>query len=406
MKLLLNKKGFTSITLALMLIMIPAAVLVGMRFYEAMQKGAQLQKSTTTKGQLNSVKNWLMAKAADPDSDGQTELLKEFTGNTLPLAIPIKNNDDWNTLFKYYTWDLAIANGDTNFSQNVAAPPLAGLIGRVISAGKDGIFQTTAASTAAQGDDIMVDITATDVANNKNTSGWTEDVINNKVILANNARNVGIGTNTPGSKLDIAGNANVSSNVTVGGTGTFTGNLSAPNAVTGENDSKTTTITDPNQPLASGFYNLGPGSVNVPVAGTWYHLIHSRHTNTGVNYASQQLINFFNPSEKFSRIINNGVPTAWTPDSGGGGYNGYQIQLPGYAGSFMATGRYAGGLFTGEIKYWDTIQAISGTKWCSTDPYCVWLWAAGDLQGYNNVNGYSYAVGVVNLAVINVIQIW
>lgn len=199
-----NNKGYMGIQLALMLFIIPIATIVGVRTYYSVQRSAQIQHSTMSKSQMNSIKNWLMSTANDADSDGFVELLKESTGNTLPVSIPMKGTDDYGNAFKYYTWDLGAVNGNATYSQNVTAPPIAGLVGRIISAGKDVIFQTNASSTTAQGDDIVIEIYNSDVLNNTNSSGWIEDVANNKVTLKNNGRNVGIGESNPNEHLEVA----------------------------------------------------------------------------------------------------------------------------------------------------------------------------------------------------------
>lgn len=53
---------------------------------------------------------------------------------------------------------------------------------------------------------------------------YTQMITTGNTYLARDGGNVGIGTPTPGSKLDVNGTANVSSNMTIGGNATVTGN--------------------------------------------------------------------------------------------------------------------------------------------------------------------------------------
>ena len=204
-----NNNGFTMLAVALSLILIPTMILVGTQQYSVAIKTAAIQHSTFTKNNLVSTKNWLIGNSKDIDNDGISELLHEATGNTLPLTVPIRSTDDWGKQILYYTWDLGTANTNAIYSQNNTAPPIPNLIGRLISAGKDGIFQTSALSTTAQGDDIVVDIFTTDTVTDN--SGWIEDVANNKVTLKNPGRWVGIGTSTPEGPLDVNGRASATS---------------------------------------------------------------------------------------------------------------------------------------------------------------------------------------------------
>lgn len=350
----MNNKGFTTLSLALTLLIVPIACLVGLRFYNTIQNGTQMQKSSTTKSQITSIKYWLMAQAADPDSDGNAELLKEATGNALPLSIPFKTSDEWGKNYRYYTWDLATVNTNAAYSQNTAAPPLAGLIGRIVSAGKDGTFQTTSSSTTAQGDDIMFDITNTDVQNNTNTSGWFEDVVNNTVSLLTGGRKVGIGTAAPQEKLEVYGagrfgsagfgqirigrddgtsnwletlDSNRNIRMAANGTGkllidsetTVSANLTANNVVSGDDLTRTKAITagDPNNVLPSGFYTYN-GSSNVPYNGYW-HIINQRSNNTAQYDAVQTATNLLdNTATMYRRVIYNSTYYAWVQASSSG----------------------------------------------------------------------------------------
>lgn len=220
-----NNKGFLTATLAIMILLIPIVTLIGIRFYNSIQKGALIQKRSTTMSQMNSMKTWLIFNAADPDNDQVYELLKENAGYTLPLSLPMKSSDAYGATFRYYTWDLGGANGNAAYSQNASAPPLTNLVGRIISAGPDGIFQTTSSSTTVQGDDIMIDIFTTDSASSTDNSGWKEDTGNNKVILKTNGRWVAIGTATPTAPLTVVGDTNITGNTTLTGDVSTTGSL-------------------------------------------------------------------------------------------------------------------------------------------------------------------------------------
>lgn len=67
-------------------------------------------------------------------------------------------------------------------------------------------------------------------------------------LVIKNAGLIGIGTNNPGSKLDIAGNLNVSGNITVGGTLNYTGSFTNENPIS---------LT-----LLNNWVNYGPGFTN------------------------------------------------------------------------------------------------------------------------------------------------
>lgn len=105
--------------------------------------------------------------------------------------------------------------------------------------------------------------------------------------------NLGIGTATPGYRLDLAN-------------GTF---------AYGTNNSRTQTRTDAglqgNVGAQSGHFETS-APVNYPTgASSWWHLIDARHSNPANNYAMQIAGSFFNQEIWFRKTNNNGA-TAWT----------------------------------------------------------------------------------------------
>lgn len=105
--------------------------------------------------------------------------------------------------------------------------------------------------------------------------------------------NVGIGTATPGYRLDL-------------GNGTFG---------FGNSNQRTETRNDAglqgNGGAQSGFFETS-APVNYPTGATsWWHLIDSRHSNQGNNYALQIAGSFFN-QELWFRKTNNNAATAWS----------------------------------------------------------------------------------------------
>jgi hypothetical protein len=78
--------------------------------------------------------------------------------------------------------------------------------------------------------------------------------------------------------------------------------------VFGTNGTKTTTISNLNTPLASGFYESENGTGN-PTA-TWYSVLNVRHTNSDNNYGFQFAGDFFNSNNIFYRSLQGNNPTA------------------------------------------------------------------------------------------------
>ena len=77
--------------------------------------------------------------------------------------------------------------------------------------------------------------------------------------------------------------------------------------VYGDNSTKTTE-TGFTQALPSGFYNAYN---NGTPTGTWYTMLHTRHTNTGNNFGNQWAASFYDDGEIYNRRIENGSYGTW-----------------------------------------------------------------------------------------------
>jgi hypothetical protein len=112
--------------------------------------------------------------------------------------------------------------------------------------------------------------------------------------------------------------------------------------VYGTNATKSTAFDggDMNSALACGFYD-GYNMTGAPTATTYYHLITSRHNNTGNNYQMQFAGNFFNSGQIYYRIIDSGSASTWgqiwTSQNDGVGSGLDADLLDGYQPSTSAT---------------------------------------------------------------------
>lgn len=201
-----NSRGFALISVMIALGIIPVAILAAVQLNQIVRSSQRAMQSSQSKQSMQIVKNYLVANSADPDNDGYHELLKEGTGNALPLSIPMNPNDQWGSAIRFCTWDLGSANGNATYSQNFVAPPKAQMIGKLISAGPDKTFQTACSDMAANGDDNAAEIYESDARSSSGTfGGWTD--LGSALALLTGTDQVGIGTQAPaaGAKVHVDG---------------------------------------------------------------------------------------------------------------------------------------------------------------------------------------------------------
>ncbi|MCM8830128.1 MAG: DUF2341 domain-containing protein, partial [Candidatus Omnitrophica bacterium] len=162
----LANKGIASVLLLSVLFLLSLSSLAILSYSNTASMSPRIFKSIVTKHKMSSIKRILIKKALDVDNDGYFEVLKEQAGNLLPTTIPVNTKDEWGTDFRYCTWDLGNKNqSNSQYTDNNTAPPLNGLVARIISAGKNLQFETTCTSTQPAGDDIVYDIFHEDIQN-------------------------------------------------------------------------------------------------------------------------------------------------------------------------------------------------------------------------------------------------
>lgn len=153
------KKGFMLIEVMIAVIMagVIAAALATIGYYTVIQ--GNLLKQQNTKTILEVIRSRLVGLAANPDNDAYFELLKEEANTTVPVIAGL-GKDAWGRNIKYTTYDFGIPNtGDPLYADtNTSISPNTNVLGRLISLGEDGILQTNATHTTAQGDDLMIEI--------------------------------------------------------------------------------------------------------------------------------------------------------------------------------------------------------------------------------------------------------
>ena len=214
-----KQAGFALLELLIFAAILPPALLVASRASDVVAKTSQFFKSNNTKSSLNVIKAYLVTRASNPEADGVFGLLKDASGGSggaLPGSLPLNSSDEWGASYRYCNWDTGVANTmNPSFSQNITGAPGGGIIGQVISAGKDKVFQTSCGGGAALGDDIQVNIYNSDVlSSNGNIGGWTDSGSN--VTLLNPSDNLGLGVAAPTHKLELAAGLTAAEGIALG----------------------------------------------------------------------------------------------------------------------------------------------------------------------------------------------
>ena len=154
------KKGFMLLEVMLAVVMagVLAAVLATMGYYMTIQ--GNTLKTQNSKTILEVIRSRLVNLASNPDNDAFFELLEENASNTVPIAAGL-GKDAWGRNIYYSTFDFGIKNVvDLNYTDNnvTAISPNNNILGRLVSLGEDGVLQTDALDSVAQGDDLMLEI--------------------------------------------------------------------------------------------------------------------------------------------------------------------------------------------------------------------------------------------------------
>jgi len=152
------KKGFMLVEVMIAIIMagILAAVLATMGYYTIMQGNTLKQQNSKT--MLEVIRSRLLNTASNPDNDSYFELLHEVN-STVPVVIGL-GKDAWGRNITYSTFDYGTHNANPTYADNntTSISPNSNILGRLVSPGEDGVLQTNATHSAAQGDDIMLEI--------------------------------------------------------------------------------------------------------------------------------------------------------------------------------------------------------------------------------------------------------
>jgi len=270
MRPVLNSKGFALIGIMTALALIPTAILISMQASDAVGKASQFFRSSQLQQNLTVVRDFIVSRALNPDNDSSYELLKEEAGNAVPASLPVNPADSYGTAYRYCTWDLGSPNSNSTYSQNAAAPPKAGLVGRIISAGKDKTFQTACSDVSIKGDDVAVDIADENVRySNAGIGGWVDD--GDSVKLLSLTDKVGIGVTAANHRLELAPGTTQEEGIALGDVGVFqsgSGLLAIAGSLQMGGETVIDTarnVTANNLTVSSGLVSLGNENANMIV---------------------------------------------------------------------------------------------------------------------------------------------
>lgn len=134
-----------------------AAIFSAISYYTYIQSNLLKRQNTTMC--LEVIRSRLLALANNPDGDPYYELPKEGASNGVPVNVGM-TTDAWGRPIRYFPIDLGNPNTfDATLTNNtVPISPNANVLGRLLSAGEDGVLSTTATDSAAKGDDVMLEI--------------------------------------------------------------------------------------------------------------------------------------------------------------------------------------------------------------------------------------------------------
>ena len=227
-----NSRGFMLAAALVSLFILQASIYASIKYNQSQASSRSSSLISQTKQGMSVVRDFLVQNSADADNDGHYELPQEGAGNAVPGTIPVNKADAWGSGYLYCTWDLGSPNSNPAYSQNNIAPPIAGLIGRLVSAGPDKILQTGCSDTTVKGDDIVLDIYEANVNySNASLGGWQAPQGMNYIQLLNAADYVGIGTSEaapPTHKLELPDATTPIGGLALGDVEVF---RSAPNAI-------------------------------------------------------------------------------------------------------------------------------------------------------------------------------
>lgn len=188
---------------------VPAAMVIMMSLSSSTARVNQAGQMLSTKGEMQNLADLLVAQCEDVDGDSQMEPLKEAASNRIPASIAPDLTDEWGNDYYYCTWDPGTENTlDVNHADNNVAPPINGMLARILSSGPDKTIDTACADITTTGDDLVLNISEGTVMSSVGAlAGWKYEATYTHLI--NNSDNIAIGTNTTSDKLYVLGDATI-----------------------------------------------------------------------------------------------------------------------------------------------------------------------------------------------------